>query len=196
MCVCIHVFVHGQRPRDLYSLLEIRNIPALAVWVLSGERNCIVLGAFSCSLWLSWVPLGQGDAENRALFLICWDISPAPLLLLLGSIDYIQWVSLWHFQESSVTGLWILVGKVLKHNKKPNLSQPTNQPSQNHVPSGKFYFSVRFPSRKKLGQVVGRKLEKLNFELFCWLFVGLFFLTDIVNIIKENLIFMVIKSYS
>lgn len=139
--------------------------------------NCTVLGAFSCSLWLSWVPLGQGDAENRALFLICQAISLAPLLPLLGSIDYIQWVSLWHFQESSVTGLWILVGK---HNKKPNLNQPSNRPSQNHVPTGKLKFSVRFPSRRKLGRVVSRRLEKLNFELFCWLVVGLF-LTDIVT---------------
>lgn len=144
------------------------------MWVLSGERNCIVLGALSCALWLSWVPLGHGDAENRALFLICRDVSPAPLLLLLGSIDYTQWVS-WHFQENSVTSLWILIGKVLKHNKKPNLNQPTNQPSQNHVPNGKLYFSVRFPSRRKSGRAAGRRLENLNFELFCWIFVGLFF---------------------
>lgn len=114
----------------------------------------------------------------------CWEQSPVSYLLrylpsptftFIRLYWFTQWVSLWQFQESSVTGLWILIGKVLKHNQKPNLNQPTNQPSQNHVPNGKLYFSVRFPSRRKLGRAASRRLEKLNFELFCWLFVGLVF---------------------
>ena len=62
-----------------------------------------------------------------------------------------------------------------KTQQEANLNQPTNQPSQNHVPIGKLYFSVRFPSRRKLGRAAGRRLENLNFELFCWIFAGLFF---------------------